>query len=182
MADIKPWSSFRARLYSLIYRNPESNQLIVQLAEPASDEKALDIGCGPGAAVRKAAETAREAVGVDRAEKMLRIARNRSAGSANVRFEVGAVEDLPFADDEFDVAWTVHAFHHWEDQTAGLAECRRVLAPGGRLLIMEKDVKKSRGHGLTPQGVEEVKAKLEQAGFPAVSVDKHDDQFVLTAL
>lgn len=181
MADIKPWSSFRARIYSLFYRNPDSNTLVVQLAELGPEEKALDIGCGPGAAVRKASQIASEAVGVDRAEKMLEIARRRSEHQANVRFEVGAVESLPFTEDEFDVAWTVHAFHHWEDQAAGLAECRRVLAPGGRLLIMEKDVKKSKGHGLTAEGVAEVTAELEKAGFTEVAVAKHEDHFVLTA-
>ncbi len=181
MADIKPWSGFRARLYSLIFRNPDSNELVVKLAGLGPDDRALDIGCGPGAAVRNASEIAREAVGVDRAEKMLEIARKRSAGRPNVRFEVGAVESLPFAENEFDAAWSVHAFHHWEDQEAGLAECRRVLVPGGRLLIVEKDVKKSKGHGITSAGIDEATVSLRQAGFAEVAVTKHDDQFVLTA-
>ena len=181
MADVKPWSGFRARLYSFVYRNPDSNQLVVGLAELGPEDRALDIGCGPGAAVRNAAQVAREAVGVDRSEKMLNIARKRSVDRSNVRFEVGAAESLPFAENEFNAVWTVHTFHHWEDQEAGLAECRRVLAPGGRLLIMEKDVKKSGGHGLTATGIDEVRAKLERAGFGDVGVSKHDDQFVLTA-
>ncbi len=181
MADIKPWSGFRARIYSFIFRNPDSNKLVVRLAELGPGDKALDIGCGPGAAVRNASQVAKEAVGVDRAEKMLNIARKRSGDRSNIRFEVGAAEALPFADNEFDAAWTVHAFHHWEDQDAGLAECRRVLAPGGRLLIMEKDVKKTKGHGISTRGIDDVTVKLKQAGFAEVAVSKHDDQHVLTA-
>ena len=181
MADVKPWSGFKARLYALIFRNPDSNELVVRLAELGPDDRALDIGCGPGAAVRNASEKAREAVGVDRAEKRMEIARKRSADRPNIRFEVGAVESLPFADNEFDAAWSVHAFHHWEDQEAGLAECRRVLVPGGRLLIMEKDVKKSKGHGITSEGIDEATAKLRRAGFAEVAIGRHDDQVVLTA-
>ncbi len=181
MADVKPWSSLRARLYSFVNRNPDSNDLVVRLAGLDAADKALDIGCGPGAAVRRASEVTAEAVGVDRSGDMVEIARKRSSGRPNVRFEVGAVESLPFADDEFSSAWTVHAFHHWEDQEAGLAECRRVLAPGGRLLIVEKDVKRSKGHGLTSEEIEGVTAKLQRAGFAEVVVSKHDKQFVLIA-
>ena len=68
--DTKPWSGFRSWVYSLIFRSPKSNRLIVDLAALNPDDRVLDIGCGPGAAVRRAADTvvAGSAMGVDRAE------------------------------------------------------------------------------------------------------------------
>ena len=178
--DTKPWSAFRARIYSFFFRSPKSNRLIVSLADLSSTDRALDIGCGPGAAVRRAAEVVANgtATGVDRAETMVDIARSRSAAHPNARFEVGSAESLPFEEGAFTVAWTAHSFHHWEDQQAGLTEARRVLAPGGRLLILEQDGKK---HGLTEVEAERVAADLEGVGFETVDISRLDGQVVLLA-
>ena len=179
--DTKAWSGFRAKLYSLLFRAPKSNRLLVDLAELLPSDRSLDIGCGPGAAVRMAADIVSrgEAVGVDRAQPMIDIARRRSSGYGNVRFEVGSAESLPFPDASFTVVWTAHSFHHWEDRRAGLAEMRRVLAEGGRGLILEQHGKK---HGLTDPQTEAVRADLESLGFSGVSARKVDKQVVISAV
>lgn len=176
--DDQPWSGFRAWLYSLIFRTPKSNKLVVEHAGVSSGDRALDIGCGPGAAVRQAATRAREAVGVDRSQPMVDIARKRSRRVSNVRFEVGSAESLPFPDDSFTVAWTAHSYHHWEDPAAGLTEVKRVLVPGGTLVILEQDGKK---HGLTDAESAGVAATLERLGFTAVDITRRDKQVLISA-
>lgn len=179
--DSKPWSRFRAGLYSLIFRSPKSNRILVGMLELSPADRTLDVGCGPGAAVRLAAEavTSGEAVGVDRAEAMVEIARKRSTDYQNVRYEVAPAESLPFDDGSFTVVWTAHSLHHWEDGPAGLAEMRRVLSEGGRGVVLEQDGKK---HGLDEAGVAKVSKAMEDLGFGSVTVRKVDKQVIITGV
>lgn len=179
--DTQPWSRFRSKFYSLVFRAPKSNGLVVRLADLSPADRSLDIGCGPGAAVRMAAQacTAGEAVGVDRAPAMIDIARRRSTDTGNARFEVGSAESLPFPDGSFTVVWTAHSFHHWENRHQGLAEMQRVLAEGGRALILEQDGKK---HGLTDSEAAAVMADMQTAGFRDVALQKVDEQVVVSGV
>ena len=179
MPDAKPWSRLKAEVYSLIGRNPKSNRLVVDLAEVAPDHATLDVGCGPGAAVRVAAPLVRRASGVDNSDAMVRIAARRSAEMPNVDFHVGSAEALPFDDATFDRLWTVHAFHHWSDQSAGLAEALRVLRPGGRLLVVER--RSGGDHGLTAAGADRLAHTLIDAGFRDAHVAQHGKQMVIAA-
>ena len=111
---------------------------------------------------------------------MIEIARRRSRRLPNAEFIVAGAEELPFPDASFDRVWSIHAFHHWEDQTKGLAECRRVLRPGGRLLIIESDT--NGAHGLSRESANELADRLRATGFAEASVTKPDKQLVVTAL
>lgn len=181
MADRKPWSSFKSKIYSFFNRKPATNTAIVELARIESGHRVLDIGCGPGIAVQKAAALVGPgaAVGVDRSPSMVEIARKRAAGVRQAAFEVGSAEKLPFSDDSFDVVWTVSAFHHWEDKAKGIAEARRVLRPGGRLLILEKETRGK--HGLNRENARMLKSRLERVGYRDVSVESHDKSIVVEA-
>jgi ubiquinone/menaquinone biosynthesis C-methylase UbiE len=55
-----------------------------------------------------------------------------------VRFTEGTAERLPFAGERFDLVVSTTSFDHWADQAAGLAECARVLAPGGQLVLADQ--------------------------------------------
>ncbi|MFQ5967712.1 MAG: class I SAM-dependent methyltransferase [Acidimicrobiia bacterium] len=179
MSEVEQWSRFKAAAYSFFNRNPKSNRLIVELAGLTPQDRTLDIGCGPGAAVREASRLVTEAVGVDPSPSMVEIAQKRSSEFPNVSFEVGSAEDLPFADGAFTVAWTVSAFHHWADEDAGLVEASRVLAQGGRLLIMERAG--SGKHALSDGGAEELASDLERVGFVDAEVSHHKKEVVVAA-
>lgn len=163
--EIERWPLLGAWLYSLVARNPRSNREVVTHAGPLTGRRVLDVGCGPGAAVRRAANAGADALGVDPSPAMVRIAQRRSRRDPTARFAVGHAADVPVDDDTIDVAWTIAAFHHWPDADAGLAEARRVLAPGGRLLVGEKRLRREQGHGLTPAGATRLVADLERLGF-----------------
>lgn len=104
--------------------------LVVQAARPVPGDRVLDIGCGPGTAVRAAARTGAEAVGVDPSDTMLWLARKSNA--ARCTYYQGTAEALPLEDGSATIAWSIASVHHWSDVPGGLAEIVRVLAPGGR--------------------------------------------------
>jgi ubiquinone/menaquinone biosynthesis C-methylase UbiE len=180
MADAAPWSRFRSEIYALIGRNPRSNRRIPSIAALEPPHAVLDIGCGPGAAVRAAAGSVHRAVGIDRSESMIEIARRRSQRFENTEFAVGGAEQIPFPADSFDRVWTIHAFHHWEDQTQGLAESIRVLRPGGRLLVIENDT--NGAHGLNRVAAEGLAERLRSMGFDDASVAKPRKELVVSGV
>lgn len=99
----------------------------------------LDIACGTGlfGAMLRAARPRLRITGVDLSPEMLERARERFAGDENARFVVGSAERLPFADATFDVIACNNAFHLVQDGRAAMREFRRVLQPGGRVIIVD---------------------------------------------
>ena len=99
----------------------------------------LDIGSGPGfLAAEMAQEVGPEGrvVGVDPSESMLASARRREAP---VEYLAGDALALPVADESFDAAVSTQVYEYVADMPAALAEARRVLRRGGRLLILDTD-------------------------------------------
>jgi ubiquinone/menaquinone biosynthesis C-methylase UbiE len=92
--------------------------------------RVLDIGCGTGRLLRRAALRWPSAhfIGVDPAEGMIRKARLLTPG---MELHVGQGEEIPLPDSSIDVAFSTISFHHWEDQAAGVREVARVLRTGG---------------------------------------------------
>ncbi len=152
-------------------------RLAAEVASVSDGDRLVDIGCGPGNAVRAAAQRGARAVGVDPSPLMLRLARFATRDLPNVSWSQGTAEALPVPDGSATVVWSLKTVHHWKDVTAGLAEIRRVLAPSGRLLVMERQVKPGAtglaSHGWTEQQVESFAAQCRTAGLTGVRVDQH---------
>ncbi len=93
----------------------------------------LDAGCGAGMAAEFAARRGAEVAGVDAAEAMLAIARSRvPAGD----FRQGDLEDLPFADESFDVVTGFNSLQYAGNPVAALREVGRVVRRGGSVVVM----------------------------------------------
>jgi len=90
----------------------------------------LDAGCGSG---RNMLELAHHGAvtGVELSSMSVELARNRGVGEVIE----GSILDMPFADDSFDLAVTLDVIEHLEDDLGALRELRRVVAPGGALLV-----------------------------------------------
>jgi ubiquinone/menaquinone biosynthesis C-methylase UbiE len=157
-------------------------ELAVRLAGVGDGDDVVDIGCGPGVAVRRAgAAGATSVIGVDPAAVMLRVARLTPRAPARhratLRYLRGAAESLPLADGVASVAWSLATVHHWRDLAVGLAEVRRVLRPGGRFLALERlTVAGATGvasHGWTEDQANAFADCCRDAGFTAVTVQEH---------
>jgi SAM-dependent methyltransferase len=115
---------------------------VVELARPQAGWRALDVATGAGHTAFALAPHVSSVVAVDLTPEMLAEARKlRDArGIANVEFQVADVHSLPFADGALDLVTCRRAAHHFGDIRLALAEMRRVLLPGGRLVIDDRSV------------------------------------------
>lgn len=115
-----------------------------EIAEVEPGMRILDVGCGRGEILRRCRELGVEAYGVDYAPIAARLAkrlwesgRSESNGSSAGGVYLSDAKRLPFADDFFDRVLMfdlVEHLHPWELDRA-LDEARRILAPGGKLII-----------------------------------------------
>jgi ubiquinone/menaquinone biosynthesis C-methylase UbiE len=152
-------------------------RLAVDLASVSDADRVVDIGCGPGSAVRAAAQRGAKVVGVDPAPVMLRLARAVTCDQPSITWSRGSAEAVPLANGWATVVWSLKTLHHWKDVTAGLAEVRRVLASAGRFLVMERRVPAEAtglaSHGWTEQQAESFAAQCRVTGFDGVCIDQH---------
>ncbi len=123
-----------------LHREISDRTMQLALAQVPAPHRVLDVGSGTGYLLRQLAARAPDAVelvGVDAAAEMVRVA-EESTPDPRVRFLAGTAEHLPGPDGAFDLVVTITSFDHWADQEAGLRECARVMAPGGRLVLVDQ--------------------------------------------
>jgi ubiquinone/menaquinone biosynthesis C-methylase UbiE len=163
-------------------RRRQSFHELAKAAGIQPGDRVLDVGCGTGYLARMIAEAVGpkgSVVGIDAAPEMIAHAASRSQSAANVTFEVGSAGALSFADSTFDVVVSSLTMHHLDraDRLPAVGEMRRVLRPGGRLLIAEFQAPK--GHlwkaflgpiGLAAMAhvVPHVEALVAEAGFAQI--------------
>ncbi|WP_375174113.1 class I SAM-dependent methyltransferase [Pseudooceanicola sp.] len=117
---------------------PWAEALIAQ-APPRVGDRLLDLACGTGAVARQLARgnyrPARLAA-LDHSEAMLSVARHASADTTpGIEWVKADAGQLPFEDDSFDRIYCQQALQYFPDRVAALKEVRRVLAPGGTVLV-----------------------------------------------
>jgi len=150
---------------------------VLQLAPRA---RYADLGIGDGLLTLMLAEVATQVTAVDLSAEMLSQleSRARAKGIANIEYTEGDIEDLPLADASHDVVVASQALHHARTPARALAEARRILVPGGRLLVIdllahtEEWVREKLEHlhlGFTEPGLE---ALVREAGFDKVRVGR----------
>ena len=147
---------------------------VADATELTAADRVVDVGCGPGTAVRLAGRRAATATGIDPDPAMLRFAHWGTAipRPPNISWLQGRAEKLPLPDGQATVVWAISSAHHWEDRDAGISEARRVLAPAGRLVLAERLTKpaarRHAAHVLTRDQAEDLARQLTAAGFGQV--------------
>jgi len=179
----------RARLYDLLGailmlgRGPAMRGRTIALAHLVPGERVLEVGCGTGEiALRAKARTGPRGfvAGIDPSPEMIAVARRKAARTnLDIDYRVAGVEALPFTDATFDAVLSSLMMHHLPEdlKPRALAEIRRVLRAGGRLLVVDFKEPMSRlgrlepvwlVHRRLPSDVRDLPGLLEAAGFAAV--------------
>lgn len=112
--------------------NAATERHVVHVARLAPGETVLVVGPGPGIGLAAAAGDGRTVIGVDPSEEMLALSRTRCP-AAELRLGTAARTGQP--DASVDVVVSVNNVQLWQDRPAALAELRRVLHAGGRLVL-----------------------------------------------
>ena len=118
------------------------NREVFAMAAPAAGEHAVDVGAGMGPATVLAARRGARVTAVEPSRFMrtiLSVRRPFQRARSRITVADGVAESLPVPDGSVDVLWTVNAVHHWVDLEAAFDELARVLAPDGRIVLMDED-------------------------------------------
>ena len=123
----------------LTLSNEEYLRWMVDVLGAERHWRVLDVATGTGHLSRALAPRVAHVTAVDLTPEMLDEGRREAseAGIANITFEEGDAERLPYADGAFDLVTTRLSFHHFVDPRPALAEMVRVCRPGGRLAVID---------------------------------------------
>lgn len=133
-----------------------------------------DLGCGTGWLAAAVAPFVRRVIAVDGSGAMLRAARRRLRGHANVDLRRGELEALPIEDGEIQAAAVMLVLHHLPDPSVALGEAARVLEPGGRLLVVDmlphdrEEYRVQMGHVWLGFSEDQMAGLLRGAGFDRI--------------
>jgi len=151
------------------------NELTAKLLALAADDRVLEVGFGGGDLIaRKLPVVTRgRIVGVDFSPAMMALCERRFSTmirAGRVALHCAHVDALPCASEEFTKAATVNTIYFWPDPVAALAEIRRTLRPGGRIVVAFNPPATASKlpytqHGFTLYEPEQVRGLLHQAGF-----------------
>ncbi len=154
----------------------------LSLVRPAPDARVLDVGCGGGANVARLLSLCPKGFvdGIDYAPESVAFSRKENAAELGRRCDIrqGDVGALPFEAGSFDLVTAFETVYFWPDLDKGFAEILRVLKPGGQFLLVceSDDVADSKWpdliDGMTIYAGEDLRARLERAGFAAVHLTR----------
>ena len=156
--------------------NSPDNEWTIDLLHIEPNQRILEVGFGPGAAVESLMKRhpSVHVEGVDHSETMLQAAssRNRNAiTEGNVSLQLSSIDQLPFAESCVDKAFAINCIYFWEKPVQGLVELHRVLKPGGLLGITVRDKARDAYQAFRPERLREL---FVQAGFNSVDVIHND--------
>ena len=153
--------------------NRKRNRWAVALLDVQPQDHILEIGFGPGLAIRELARRATGGfvLGIDHSEVMVRqaAARNRAAvEQGRVELRLGSALDLRDFSEVFDKALAVNNFGMWPEPEARLKELRRALRPGGRVAIVSQPRCPGASAETTKRVGVETTERLRDAGFTSI--------------
>jgi ubiquinone/menaquinone biosynthesis C-methylase UbiE len=150
------------------------------------DDAILDIGCGGGRTVNTLAKIAAEGkvYGIDYSEVSVAVStgkNKRLIDAGRVKILHASVDSMPFPDDMFNLVIAVESCHFWPDLINNLKEVRRVLKPGGSVIIVngiyrderfeKRNSKVARMGDFTCHLPDEFRVFLKDAGYSSIQIE-----------
>jgi ubiquinone/menaquinone biosynthesis C-methylase UbiE len=141
LAEVRKQFTRTAEVYARLTQSTQERGLagLVAISGAGATDRVLDVACGPGFLTMAFAKRCAEVVGFDATDAFVELARAEAARRelANIHFQHGDAEQLPFADASFEVVSCRAAFHHFSQPTRVLAEMVRVSTPAGRIVVAD---------------------------------------------
>ena len=162
----------------------DENDFALALLRLQPEDAVLEIGCGHGDTLAKAAKLASRGLlcGVDFSPVMNRVATRRHRrllAEKRLEFRLGSSDKLPFPDQSFDKVLAVHTIYLWKAPLDHLTETRRVMKPGGLFVLGFRPAEDPGFRATFPSEVYHIRPEAEiaklvtEAGFVAVELRKH---------
>ncbi|WP_128476777.1 methyltransferase domain-containing protein [Halorussus pelagicus] len=123
--------------------NEEMRDEALAMLDISEGDRVLDVGCGTGFATEGLLKHTQNVHGLDQSVHQLEKAWDKLGKHDPVSFHRGDAERLPFRDDAFDVVWSSGSIEYWPNPVVALREMRRVVKPGGRVLVVGPNYPKS---------------------------------------
>jgi arsenite methyltransferase len=160
--------------------NAKLNSYAVRQLELTPSDRVLEVGFGGGVSLPSLIASAAFVGGVDRSSDMVTRAKaifSEAVSAGRADFREGSVEELPFEASSFERVCTVNTIYFWSSLDAGFAEIRRVLSPGGRVVVGFVPKERMDRMGMpvdifTSRAPEDVVAALRKAGFSDVRIER----------
>jgi len=163
------WDELRAQLYG---RGFTQAALLALLPR---EWVVADLGCGTGPVLAALAPQVERVIGVDQSAAMLRAARRRTEGFANVELRRGPLHALPLEDSGVDAVLMVLALTYVDEPARAVLEMARVLRPGGRAVVLDllrhdrDDFRRQMGQHSLGFEADELREHLARAGLEEAS-------------
>ena len=156
--------------------NVQRNLWAVSLLDIGPTDRVLEIGFGPGIAIREAASRALNGIvcGVDHSEVMVEHARRRNAEAVRagrVDLRLGTADQLPAFDEPFDRILAVISMGFWDHPDACLRSLRALLRPHGRIAIVSQPRCPGATAATSTHAGEDIARRLRDAGFDDVATE-----------
>jgi SAM-dependent methyltransferase len=153
--------------------NRKRNVWAVELLGVEPTDRVLEIGFGPGIAIRELSRRATRGLvcGVDHSEVMVRQARRRNwaaVGEGRVALRCSSAEHLPAFEEPFDKVLAVNNMGMWREPGERLIELRSLMRPGGRIAIVSQPRCPGATAETTVAAGREIAARLTEAGFTRI--------------
>ena len=116
--------------------NEEMRDQALAMLDIEEGDRVLDVGCGTGFATEGLLQHTQNVHGLDQSVHQLEKAWAKLGKHDPVSFYRGDAERLPFEDDSFDVVWSSGSIEYWPNPVVALREIRRVVKPGGQVLVV----------------------------------------------
>lgn len=165
--------------------NAKMNQFTLEQLAIEPGDRVFEIGFGGGDLLERilCSAQAEYVAGIDLSADMVRLANarlQRYIRDSKLEVRAGDVETLPYGSGEFTKLCSVNTVYFWRNPATALAECRRVLRPGGRLVVCfnsKKDLEAwpIHKHGFQLYELAEVESLLRVAGFSTIEAASATD-------